>query len=81
MRSLRRLLRGIRGPMKVKTDVQSRSLSSLAEEVRAYEIRFGVPSDRLPEAFMDGQLEETPELHRWSLLYLTLQAAQRAAGR
>lgn len=44
--------------------------SWLCEELAMYEKRFGVPSDRLVEAFVvNGSLVETPDFLRWSRLY------------
>jgi hypothetical protein len=47
-----------------------------AEELAEYEVRFGVPSDRLADAFRrDGELEETQEFLDWSALYSAYVAA------
>lgn len=46
------------------------SPSWLQDELAQYEKQFGVPSERLIEAFVvDGALVETPDFLRWSRLY------------
>lgn len=63
----------------MKTDVRPLRLEDLAKQVREFEVRYGVPSDRMHELFEDG--EPSPTLRKWSLLYRTLESARRAAAR
>lgn len=54
------------------------SEKELLLELEQFEHQFGVPSERMAEAFtVNGRLEETPAFARWSLVYA---AHKRAAG-
>jgi hypothetical protein len=49
--------------------------SDIAAELRGFEARFGVASDRLLDAFrVDGKLRETDDFFAWSSLYAAWQA-------
>ena len=49
----------------------------LRSQLAEYEARFGVPSDRLADAFRrNGQLEETQEFLDWSALYSAMWPRQ-----
>jgi hypothetical protein len=44
--------------------------AELRAELEQFEAEYGVPSERMVEAFtVNGQLVETPAFARWSLLY------------
>ena len=55
------------------------SVETLSAEVRRYEERYGLPSERMREAFRGRDSRESAELRRWSRLYRTLEAARRRA--
>ena len=60
----------------VKTELRFVTAEDLRSQLAEYEARFGVPSDRLADAFRrDGELEETPEFLDWSALYSAYLAA------
>lgn len=49
---------------------ESLTITDIRRELRLYEERYGVPSDRLVTAFQtDGVLVETGDFLRWSFLY------------
>ncbi len=53
------------------------TIEDLRARVRLFEERYGVPSDRMREAFLlDGQLIETEDLRAWSALWRTLRAVE-----
>ena len=49
----------------------SRPTVDVRAELDAWEARYGVPSDRLADAFMDstGSLADTDDFHAWSQTY------------
>jgi hypothetical protein len=60
----------------VKTELRFVTAEDLRSQLAEYEARFGVPSDRLADAFRrDGELEETQEFLDWSALYSAYLAA------
>jgi hypothetical protein len=60
----------------VKAELRFVTPEDLRSQLAEYEARFGVPSDRLADAFRrDGQLEETQEFLDWSALYSAYRAA------
>jgi hypothetical protein len=60
----------------VKAELRFVTAEDLRSQLAEYEARFGVPSDRLADAFRrDGQLEETQEFLDWSALYSAYVAA------
>ena len=60
----------------VKTELRFVTAEDLRSQLADYEARFGVPSDRLADAFRrDGELEETQEFLDWSALYSAYVAA------
>ena len=60
----------------VKTELRFVTAEDLRSQLAEYEARFGVPSDRLADAFRrDGELEETQEFLDWSALYAAYVAA------
>jgi hypothetical protein len=60
----------------VKTELRFVTAEDLRSQLAEYEVRFGVPSDRLADAFRrDGELEETQEFLDWSALYSAYLAA------
>jgi hypothetical protein len=69
----------------VKTELRFVTAEDLRSQLAEYEARFGVPSERLADAFRrDGELEETQEFLDWSALYSAYLAAttspQRKSG-
>jgi hypothetical protein len=63
----------------VKTELRFVTAEDLRSQLAEYEARFGVPSDRLADAFRrDGQPEETQEFLDWSALYSVYLAATRS---
>jgi hypothetical protein len=69
-----------RGTM--KTELRFVTAEDLRSQLAEYEARFGVPSDRLADAFRrDGQLEETQEFLDWSALYSAYRAATTSSKR
>jgi len=66
----------------IKVDLHTRTLDAVRDELAMFETRFGVPSDRLVDAFrVNGKLVETKDLHEWSSLYAFWQAGNRASKR
>jgi hypothetical protein len=66
----------------VKTELRFVTAEDLRSQLAEYEARFGVPSDRLADAFRrDGQLEETQEFLDWSALYSAYRAATTGSRR
>jgi hypothetical protein len=66
----------------VKTELRFVTAEDLRSQLAEYEARFGVPSDRLADAFRrDGQLEETQEFLDWSALYSAYRAATTSSKR
>ena len=48
--------------------------AQLRAELDQFEAQFGVPSERLVEAFtVDGELQEGPAFARWTLVYAAYQ--------
>ena len=66
----------------VKTELRFVTAEDLRSQLAEYEARFGVPSDRLADAFRrDGELEETQEFLDWSALYSAYLAATTSSQR
>jgi hypothetical protein len=66
----------------VKTELRFVTAEDLRSQLAEYEARFGVPSDRLADAFRrDGELEETKEFLDWSALYSAYLAATTSSQR
>jgi hypothetical protein len=63
----------------MKVDVKPLTIVGIEAEIRMFEERYGLPSNRLADTFVEG--EPTEEQLRWSMLYTTLQAARGAASR
>src|SRR5450759_4450904 len=64
-----------KGDAVTKVDLHVRPLADIAAELRGFEARFGVASDRLLDAFrVDGKLRETDDFFAWSSLYAAWQA-------
>jgi hypothetical protein len=60
----------------VKTELRFVTAEDLRSQLAEYEVGFGVPSDRLADAFRrDGELEETQEFLDWSATYSAYLAA------
>lgn len=53
-------------------DVQPLSIAAIRAELKAYEDQYGLPSDRMTEAFDRG--EPTDDQMRWVTLYAALAA-------
>ena len=47
--------------------------SRLQREIRVYEERYEIPSDRLEEALVRGEIRETAEVANWVIAYRTLR--------
>lgn len=56
--------------------VEPLSMRQIEDELSLYEERYGLPSDRLHEAFLQG--EPTEHQRRWHMLYVALQAAKKS---
>jgi hypothetical protein len=66
----------------VKTELRFVTAEDLRSQLAEYEAKFGVPSDRLADAFRrDGELEETQEFLDWSALYSAYVAATTGSHR
>jgi hypothetical protein len=66
----------------VKTELHFVTAEDLRSQLAEYEARFGVPSDRLADAFRrDGQLDETQEFLDWSALYSAYLATTASSKR
>src|SRR5664280_15305 len=64
-----------KGDAVTKVDLHVRPLADIAAELRGFEARFGVASDRLLDAFrVDGKLRETDDFFAWSSLCAAWQA-------
>lgn len=50
------------------------SIDKLEARLHEYEERYGVPSDRLTEAFTKSPIKETEDFHDWTLLYSAWQS-------
>ena len=60
----------------MKTDIRPLSLNDLRARITEYEVRYGVPSERLFDAFVvDGVFRESRDFSNWSLLYETWRDA------
>jgi hypothetical protein len=57
--------------------IEPLSIRQLEDELTIYEERYGLPSDRLHEAFPQG--EPTDDQRRWHMLYVALQAAKKSS--
>ena len=54
-------------------------LKGIRRDLAAYEARYGVPSDRLAEAFTHrGHLEETDDYRHWQFLWSVCRRLDRA---
>jgi hypothetical protein len=63
-------------PSRLRTEVRFVTVKELETQLAEYEQRYGVPSDRLAEAFTsDGELRETEDFFTWSTLYAAFQAS------
>jgi hypothetical protein len=63
-------------PSRLKTEQRFVTVKDLQKRLAEYEERYGVPSDRLVDAFTaDGELQETGDFHAWSALYAAFQAS------
>jgi len=63
-------------PLRLKTELRFVTVKDLQKRLAEYEERYGIPSDRLADAFTaDGELQETDEFHAWSALYAAVQAS------
>jgi hypothetical protein len=63
-------------PSRLKTELRFVTVKDLQAQLAAYEQRYGVPSDRLADAFtIDGEVQETEDFLAWSTLYAALQAS------
>ena len=61
----------------IKTDVRPTTIAQIETVVHSFEEHYGLPSDRMAEAFMEaGRLVETDDLHTWSQYYASLKAAR-----
>lgn len=51
----------------------------LEHRLREFERRYGVPSERFPDAFRDenGRLRESDDFHEWSSIYAAWRVATR----
>ena len=66
----------------MKVELSRVNLAALEERLAAFERRFGVPSERMADAFMQGgRLVETEEFRSWSEVYATVRATRRLAHR
>ena len=52
-------------------------IETLQERLRAFEEKYGWPSNKLEMAFVSSPLNETEDFHEWSLLYAAFESAQR----
>ncbi len=65
-----------RGGIAIMTSARKLDIGDLRARVAAYEDRYGVPSERMFDAFtVDGELRETAEFQDWLFLYETAQDA------
>jgi hypothetical protein len=48
--------------------------AELEERLAIFERRYGVRSEELESAFRNGQLNETPDFHEWSITYSAWRA-------
>jgi hypothetical protein len=63
-------------PSRLKTELRFVTVKDLQARLAEYEQRYGVPSDRLADAFVkDGELQETEDFLTWSTLYAASQAS------
>ena len=63
-------------PSRLKTELRFVTVKDLQARLSEYEQRYGVPSDRLADAFItDGELQETEDFLAWSTLYAASQAS------
>ena len=62
----------------MRVEVRPTTVADLEARLRCFEERYGVPSERLGDAFADG---ETDDLREWSGVYRTWLAVTRAAVR
>jgi hypothetical protein len=63
-------------PFRLKTELRFVTVGDLQARLAEYEKRYGIPSDRLVDAFTtDGELQETEDFHAWSALYAAFQAS------
>ena len=47
--------------------------SRLRREIRVYEVRYEIPSDRLEDALVRGEIRETAEVANWVIAYRMLR--------
>lgn len=63
-------------PSRLKTELRFVTVKDLQARLSEYEQRYGVPSDRLADAFtVNGKLQETEDFLAWSTLYAASQAS------
>jgi hypothetical protein len=63
-------------PSRLKTELRFVTVKDLQTQLAEYEQRYGVPSNRLADAFTtDGELQETEDFLAWSTLYAASQAS------
>lgn len=63
----------------MKVDTRTTGVGELEKRLQAFEELYGVPSESMVEAFkVDGRLQETSELRRWSRMFRSYKAALRA---
>lgn len=63
----------------MKTDTRTTGLGALEKRLQAFEETYGVPSSSMVQAFtVDGRVQETADLRRWSRMWANYQAARRA---
>lgn len=60
------------------SEVKRWALDEIRAELDRFEAAYGVPSDRLGDAFVvEGELRETADFRRWDFVYACWQHAQR----
>lgn len=51
-------------------------IDKLEARLHEYEEKYGLPSDRLAEAFRSSPLQEDDDFHDWTLLYSAWQSVR-----
>jgi hypothetical protein len=63
----------------MKSEARMITASDLRRRLELFENRYGIPSDRLAEAFTNqAGLRETDDFHSWSILYGAWQAVTKS---
>jgi hypothetical protein len=75
----RYIMKIFRQAQAVATEEREKLINELKAEVRVYELRNRLESAKLKEALDNRQIDETPEVASWLLVYQAIQKLEKVS--